>query len=49
MIGNAIVDIWITEDIKPIFKYEDDLNILRYLSLTAFFLFERLLIQCILL
>ena len=30
MIGNAIVDIWITEGIKPVFKYEDDLNILRY-------------------
>ena len=31
MIGNTIVDIWMAQGIiKPIFKYEDDLNILQY-------------------
>lgn len=30
MIANAMVDIWITEGVKPILKYEDDLNIFRY-------------------
>jgi hypothetical protein len=30
MIGNAIVDIWQAEGVKPILKYEDDLKIFRY-------------------
>jgi len=31
MIANAMVDIWISEGVKPVLKYyEDDLNILRY-------------------
>ena len=30
MIANAMVDIWIAEGVKPVLKYEDDLNILRY-------------------
>ncbi len=30
MIANAAVDIWMAEGIKPILKYEDDLNIFRY-------------------
>ena len=30
MIANAMVDIWIAEGVKPILKYEDDLNIMRY-------------------
>ena len=30
MIANAMVDIWIAEGVKPILKYEDDLNIFRY-------------------
>jgi hypothetical protein len=30
MIANAMVDIWMAEGIRPILKYEDDLNIFRY-------------------
>jgi len=30
MIGNAIVDIWISEGVTPILKYEDDLNCFRF-------------------
>jgi hypothetical protein len=30
MIGNAIVDIWQAEGVRPILKYEDDLKIFRY-------------------
>jgi hypothetical protein len=30
MIANAMVDIWTAEGVRPILKYEDDLNILRY-------------------
>ena len=30
MIANAAVDIWIAEGIKPILKYEDDINVFRY-------------------
>jgi len=30
MIANAVVDIWIAEGVKPILKYEDDLNIFRF-------------------
>ena len=30
MIGNAAIDIWIHEDVKPIVKYEDDMNIFRF-------------------
>lgn len=30
MIGNAVVDIWQAEGVKPILKYEDDLKIFRY-------------------
>jgi hypothetical protein len=30
MIGNAIVDIWQAEGVKPILKYEDDLKVFRY-------------------
>ena len=30
MIGNAIVDTWQAEGVKPILKYEDDLKIFRY-------------------
>jgi hypothetical protein len=30
MIGNAIVDIWQAEGVKPILKYEDDLKIFRF-------------------
>jgi hypothetical protein len=30
MIANAAVDIWMAEGIKPILKYEDDLNIFHY-------------------
>jgi len=29
MIGNAIVDIWQAEDVKPVLKYEDDLKVFR--------------------
>ena len=29
MIGNAIVDIWQAEDVRPILKYEDDLKVFR--------------------
>jgi hypothetical protein len=32
MIANAMVDIWELEGIKPIVKYEDDLNIFRFPS-----------------
>ena len=30
MIGNAIVDIWISEGVAPLLKYEDDLNCFRF-------------------
>ena len=30
MIGNAIVDIWQAEGVKPVLKYEDDLKVFRY-------------------
>ena len=30
MIGNAIVDIWQAEGVRPILKYEDDLKIFRF-------------------
>jgi hypothetical protein len=30
MIGNAIVDIWTAEGVKPVLKYEDDIAILRF-------------------
>jgi len=30
MIANAAVDIWMAEGIKPILKYEDDINVFRY-------------------
>jgi hypothetical protein len=30
MIGNAVVDIWIGEEVKPVLKYEDDLAIFRF-------------------
>jgi hypothetical protein len=30
MIGNAIIDIWQAEGVKPILKYEDDLKVFRY-------------------
>jgi hypothetical protein len=30
MIGNAAVDIWIKEDVAPICKYEDDLEVFRF-------------------
>ena len=30
MIGNAIVDIWQAEGVRPILKYEDDLKVFRY-------------------
>ena len=29
MIGNAIVDIWQAEEVKPVLKYEDDLKVFR--------------------
>ena len=37
MIGNAIVDIWQAEGVKPILKYEDDLKIFRYPIATGTF------------
>jgi len=30
MIANALVDIWMAQGVKPILKYEDDLNIFRF-------------------
>jgi hypothetical protein len=30
MIANALVDIWMAEGIKPILKYEDDINVFRF-------------------
>lgn len=30
MVGNATVDIWVKEDVAPICKYEDDLDIFRF-------------------
>jgi len=30
MIANAAIDIWMAEGIKPILKYEDDINVFRY-------------------
>jgi hypothetical protein len=30
MVGNATVDIWVSEGISPICKYKDDLNIFHY-------------------
>ena len=30
MIGNAVVDIWQAEGVRPILKYEDDLKVFRY-------------------
>jgi hypothetical protein len=30
MIGNAVVDIWQAEGVRPVLKYEDDLKIFRY-------------------
>ena len=29
MIGNAIVNIWQAEEVKPVLKYEDDLKVFR--------------------
>jgi hypothetical protein len=37
MIGNAVVDIWQAEGVKPILKYEDDLKIFRYPVTNGFF------------
>ena len=30
MIANALVDIWMAEGVKPILKYEDDINVFRF-------------------
>ena len=30
MIGNAVINIWQAEGVKPILKYEDDLKIFQY-------------------
>ena len=40
MIGNAIVDIWQAEGVRPILKYEDDLKIFRYPVTSGKFLHE---------
>jgi hypothetical protein len=37
MIGNAIVDIWQAEGVKPVLKYEDDLKVFRYPVEVGFF------------
>ena len=40
MIGNAVVDIWQAEGVKPILKYEDDLKIFRYPVASGAFHYE---------
>ena len=40
MIGNAIVDIWQAEGMRPILKYEDDLKFFRYPVTSRKFLHE---------
>ena len=37
MIGNAIVDIWQAEDVKPVLKYEDDLKVFRSPTTSGFY------------
>lgn len=40
MIGNAVVDIWQAEGMKPILKYEDNLKIFQYLVACGLFHYE---------